>query len=553
MEEIKKAVQAAAKDLFNVKVEPELSRPDEQFGDYSTNVAMQLAPKLGKNPKEIAEALAAKIQSLHIAKTDVAGPGFLNITLTDEALVATLHKKPAQPYKGKTVVIEHTDPNPFKEFHIGHAYSNTIGESLGRLYRVAGADVHQVSYHGDKGLHIAKAVWGVQELQSGREQPLESLPISERPAFLGLAYASVSQRYKEDQSIKQEVDDINKKLYDIDKYPDLKKIYEICRKWSFDYFDSIYKRLSVSFERQYFESDTGVEGKKIVEKNIGSVFEKSDGAIVFKGEKFDLHTRVFINSQGLPTYEAKELGLAFAKERDYHFDEAVVVTANEIDQYFQVLLAALGEIDKSLAQKIKHVSHGVVKLPSGKMSSRTGQVITAVEVLDMLEQAVKKVAGKDARAIQENVLGALKYEFLKHRIGGDIIFDINESVSLEGNSGPYLQYAHARARSILAKAKSVQGETFHTFQGTTLETGERSLLRKIGEYPEVVDKAVSELMPHHVCTYLYELAQKFNSFYEHNRVLDDPREAVRLQLVQTYADTLKTGLDLLNVPAPKKM
>ncbi len=549
MQEIRKIIQATVKDVFNEDIEPELTRPDEQFGDYSTNVAMQLAGKVGKNPREIAEELAGKIRSDSIQKTEVAGPGFLNITLTDQALVDALHVEHAKPYAGKTVVIEHTDPNPFKEFHIGHAYSNTIGESLGRLYKAAGADVHQVSYHGDKGLHIAKAVYGMKHLNMGREErPLSNIPTEHRKAFteLGKAYAEGVKLYEHDGSAKEEIERINRAIYDRSD-PEINKLYDFGRDESFEYFDSIYKRLHVGFEKQYFESETGPEGIKIVQDHIDDgIFEKSDGAVVFKGEKFDLHTRVFINSQGLPTYEAKELGLAFAKERDYHFDEAIVVTANEIDQYFQVLLAALGEIDKDLAKKIKHVSHGMVKLPSGKMSSRTGDVITALEVLDMLEQAVKKAGGEHAQAVEDNVLGALKYTFLKHRLGSDIVFDINESISLEGNSGPYLQYAHARACSILSKKEVQTAEP-------DFEPDERSLVRKITEYPEVVERAVNELMPHHICTYLYELAQNFNRFYEKNRVLDDPRENIRLNIVEGYAETLKNGLTLLNIPAPEKM
>jgi len=549
MEEIKQAIAKAVKELFDVDVDVELTRPDEQFGDYATNIALQLAGALEKNPREIAEALIGKLDSPDIAKTEVAGPGFLNITLTDEALVNLLHIEPRKPYAGKTVVIEHTDPNPFKEFHIGHAYSNTIGESLGRLLKIAGAEIHQVSYHGDKGLHIAKAVYGMKHLNMGRaNRPLSEIPDEHRSAFieLGKAYAEGVKLYEHDDGAKEEIERINRAIYDRSN-PEINDLYDFGRGESFKYFNSIYDQLGVSFEKQYFESETGPEGIQIVQDHLSDgIFEKSDGAVVFKGEKFDLHTRVFINNQGLPTYEAKELGLAFAKERDYHFDEALVVTANEIDQYFQVLLAALGQIDKNLAQKIKHVSHGMVKLPSGKMSSRTGDVITAVEVLDMLDKVIRKVAGEDAKAVEDNVLGALKYTFLKHRIGSDIIFDINESVSLEGNSGPYLQYAHARARSILGN-KEIQSTE------PDFEPDERSLVRKLTEYSEVVEKAVNELMPHYICTYLYELAQNFNRFYEKNRVLGNPREEVRLNIVEGYAQTLKNGLTLLNIPAPEKM
>lgn len=533
MEQVRQVIARACKDVFSVDVDIVLTRPDEQFGDYATNVALQLAKQLNKNPRQVAEELAAAIKSPDIAKTAVAGPGFINISLSDQALTAALKRQIEPVHQGKVVVIEHTDANPFKELHIGHAYSNTIGEALGRLYKVAGATVHQVSYHGDVGLHIAMAIYGLQH-------PGEPGDSNES------AYARGVRLAKDSDEAKQAVAEINKKIYDRSD-PEINELYDKGKAASFAEFEKVYQRLHVSFEKQYLESQTGPEGQKIVEQHLDDgIFEKSDGAIVFKGEKFDLHTRVFINSQGLPTYEAKEIGLIFAKDRDYHFDEAVVVTANEIDQYFQVLVAAIGQIDKQLAAKLRHVSHGVVKLPSGKMSSRTGQIITAAEVLEALEQAIT-AARQDQVAVEANVLGALKYEFLKHRIGGDLIFSIEDSVSLEGNSGPYLQYAHARACSILAKKAASADEI------TEVDDSERSLVRKLGEYAEVVDRAVRELMPHHICTYLYELAQTFNRFYEANRVIDDPREAPRLRLVKAYADILRHGLDLLNIPAPEKM
>jgi arginyl-tRNA synthetase len=233
------------------------------------------------------------------------------------------------------------------------------------------------------------------------------------------------------------------------------------------------------------------------------------------------------------------------KWADYHFDKSVVITGNEQEQYMSVVLKAVEQFAPELTGATSHLTHGMVKLRGGvKMSSRKGNILRAVDVLDAAHEANKAANGQDS---EETALAAVKYAFLRTRMGGDIIYDPAESVALEGNSGPYLQYAHARARSILAKASS------QATQVDTLEADERSLARKIGEYHEVIDKAVSELMPHHVCTYLYELAQTFNRFYEHNRVIGDSREAVRLTLVHRYADTLKSGLSLLNISAPDHM
>jgi arginyl-tRNA synthetase len=276
------------------------------------------------------------------------------------------------------------------------------------------------------------------------------------------------------------------------------------------------------------------------------VYTLSDGAVVFEGEPYGLHTRVFINSHGLPTYEAKDTGLIMQKWSDYHFDKSVVITGNDITEYMKVVLKSIEQFAPELVERSQHVPHGNVKLSGGvKMSSRLGNFLRAVDVLDLVGEASETISGSKS---DEAVLGAVKYAFLKQRIGADLIFNPEESVAIEGNSGPYLQYAHARARSILAKASELKAGEL-----TELQSDERSLLRKITEYPEVVTKATYELMPHHICTYLYELAQTFNSFYEHNRVIGDERQAVRLGLVGHYADTLKSGLNLLGITAPDKM
>jgi len=308
----------------------------------------------------------------------------------------------------------------------------------------------------------------------------------------------------------------------------------------------LYEQLRiVPFERILPESEVTPAGLAMVEKGLQKgVLEKSDGAVVFRGEDHGLHTRVFINSEGLPTYEAKDLGLATTKWQDYHFDRNFIITGNDIVEYMKVVLKALSHFFPEVAERTTHLTHGMIKLPGGvKMSSRKGNVLRAFDILTAANEAAQKVA-KDVK--HETVLAAVKYAFLKNRIGGDIIYNPEESVATEGNSGPYLQYAHARACSILRKA----GQPINP---SAIQSGERLLVTKITEFPEVVTKASEEFAPHLVCKYLYELAQIFNRFYEQNRVIGDVREAERIYLVSKYADVLKTGLELLGVEAPEQM
>lgn len=542
-DELQNLLSAVVQTAYGVQVSIELTRPDAQFGDYATNIALQLSKQVEKNPREIAETIVAKLQHEAIAEASIAGPGFINIRLTDPALARLAEQQPGRAFEGKTVLVEYLDPNPFKELHIGHAYSGTIGDSIGNLFTAAGANVHRVTYQGDVGLHVAKALYGMQQELQG--QSLDNIPETDRAAFLGRVYAAGAAAYESDEAAKAAIQEINKQVYSRDNEA-LNTLYDTGKAWSLAYFESAYAALGFTpFEKNYMEGAVAQEGLEIVRAHLSDgVFVESDGAVVFKGEDHGLHTRVFINAQGLPTYEAKDLGNAMQKWRDYNYDRSIIITAEEQSQYFKVMLKALEQFAPEQAQATTHIAHGMVRLSTGKMSSRTGKVLRALDVLDAVKAAASEVAKDNVEA---SALAALKYTFLKNRIGGDISFDINESVSLEGNSGPYLQYAHARARSILAKAET-PGEVAADF-----ETGERALVRKLGEWAETVDKAVLDLMPHHICTYLYELAQTFNSFYEHNRVLGDPREQVRLHLVARYADVLKNGLELLNIPAPERM
>jgi arginyl-tRNA synthetase len=554
-QELETKITVLCRDSFGDDAKVELTRPEEQFGDYSTNVALQLAGKLGRNPRELAEELAAKVRdnmSDQVSEVTVAGPGFINLKLNDLTLVGALDQQPARSLEGKTVVAEYSDPNPFKVLHAGHLYTSVVGDSIANLLEKAGADVHRVNFGGDVGLHVGKTMWALLgELGGELPEKLQEIPANERSERLAKAYVEGTRAYDEDETAKSEINALNKRVYELHNQNDhespFAQIYWTCRQWSYDYFDEFYARIGTKFEKYYPESQTAPLGLQAVREHIGDVYQESDGAIIFDGEKYGLHKRVFINSEGLPTYETKDVGLIMLKKQDYNFDKSVVITGNEQEQYMAVVLKSIGQFAPELIEATSHLTHGLVKLQGGvKMSSRKGNFLRAVDVLEAASEANKELTGQDN---QDTVLGAVKYAFLKNRMGGDIIYDPKESVSLEGNSGPYLQYAHARAKSILRKAETEA----QLPKEVELQTDERSLVRKMTEFTEVIDKAVNELMPHHVATYLYELSQAFNRFYEHNRVIGDERQGVRLALVQKYAGILESGLGLLGITAPDRM
>ena len=520
------------------------------LGDFATNAAIVYAKKIGKSPQAFAGELIEKLLEKHISeveKIEVAGTGFVNFFLSREYFTKNTneilsHRDAYGTNKtlaGKKVIVEYTDPNPFKEFHIGHLMSNAIGESISRLIEASGAEVKRACYQGDVGLHVAKAVWG---MKTGEKE-------------LGQAYARGSRAYDEDERAKKEISELNKTIY-AKNDSSVNELYGRGRKESLEKFEGMYQRLGTTFDSNFnfFESETGPVGVDLVRRNLGKVFEESDGAIVFRGERAGLHTRVFITTEGLPTYESKELGLAKLKQEKYGADVSVVVTGNEVTDYFKVVLAAMKEIPELSWQteKIVHIPHGMLRLPSGKMSSRTGDVISAEDLLaEIRARLTEKIDPSNEKLLNDVSVAAVKYSMLKQEAKKDIIFDIEKSISLSGDSGPYLEYTYARCRSILEKAKG---------EGIAVSVANPSLAtlgieRKLSHFPEVVLRAAEAYAPHYLATYLYELAGAFNTFYNNIVIVktNDPESSYKCAVTDAVGTVLARGLSLLGIAAPERM
>ena len=653
--ELEKILRKYIKEKIDIDVIPS---ERAEFGHYSTNVAFKLAPLVKKSPFEVAKDLVAKLGSSSIprprgrdgghglatgsrqkrgspkaagaifSKVEAVQAGFINFWLKPEIFRDNLKEilKQKDDYgrnnnlKGEKIMVEFTDPNPFKEFHIGHLMSNTIGEAISRLFEWNGAKVKRANYQGDVGLHVAKAIWGLLQKNSlSLERGIKKLSIKE----MADAYAFGAGAYETDAVAKGQINAVNKEIYN-QSSKEILKIYKTGRKLSLDYFETLYKKLGTKFDYYFFESETGGIGKEIVEKNIGSpstsfrpvnwarlapqgaegtnyslneveglhsislgsaVFEKSDGAVVFKGEKYGLHTRVFINSEGLPTYEAKEIGLFEMKMKKVVCDRYFSVTGNEIDDYFKVMIKVIGILFPKFAGKLVHLSHGMLRLPSGKMSSRTGDVITAESLISEVEEKVEEKmssrggslpagrrgvsGGKDRKLsigkkseIKEVVaIGALKYSILKQAIGGDIIFDFDKSISFEGDSGPYLQYAYTRANSVLENARKQKIKASLKIPAFAEATAGKPA-EKINEveillerFSEIVGRAGKELAPHYIASYLVELSRAFNHYYAENKIVDssDKYSPYKVALTEAVAVVMKNGLEILGIRVPEEM
>jgi len=540
--------------VFSVEHPTELSH-----GDYATNAALAAAKALGVNPRALAERTASQLRTREIpqvAAIDIAGPGFINIHLSRDFFANAVSRAAAEgerwgagdAYAGKVVVVEYTDPNPFKEFHIGHLFTNAVGESIARLFMMGGADVKRVNYQGDVGLHVACALWGMQQLGMTAADSFTARD-------LGKAYAHGATANKEHEAAKQEIAAINRAIYERSD-PELNALYDKGREVSLAYFETIYQMVDTTFDHYFFESEAAPRGKALVLAHP-EVFEESESAHVFKGESYGLHTRVFLNAQGLPTYEAKELALAKLKADVFSYDHSVISTANEITEYFKVLLKAMGFVYPELAAKTEHVGHGMVRLATGKMSSRTGDVIAALDFIgEIREAALEKMresgrANDDADLGTKVAIGAIKYATLRSNILQDTIFDKERALSFEGDSGPYLQYTYARTRSILEKAAREGVVSSSAHPAPSVPVVEQLLYR----FPEEVARALEERAPHYVATYLIELAGAFNTWYAAEKIVDasDEYSPYRVALTEAVGQTLKNGLWCLGIAAPERM
>jgi arginyl-tRNA synthetase len=565
-----KSLEKAAKQAGISAPKVVLEHPEVlSHGDFATNVAMVHAKEQKLNPRALAEKIVEafkKDQPDFVASIEIAGPGFINIKIKDEVFVKEVLAIGEDYGKGtrdagKKVMVEYTDPNPFKIFHIGHLMANAVGESFSRIVEFSGAKVVRANYYGDVGLHVAKTIWGI--LQDKNNFPSEKDALLPRIEFLGKAYVLGSEKYESDETAKKEIVDINKKVFEKSDV-EINKYYDLGKKWSLEYFETIYKKVGTKFDYYFPESEVAADGIKAVQEFLAKgVFEKSEGAIIFPGEKHGVHTRVFINSQGLPTYETKEVGLNKRKfDVEPTLSESIIVTGNEQSDYFKVLLKAITLMYPEIGAKTVHKSHGILRFAEGKMSSRKGNIISAETLISEVEAAVGEKmkdrefeAAEFAEVRQDVAIAALKYAILRQAIGTDIIYDKEKSVSFEGDSGPYLQYATVRARNVIAKAKKdgIKGPGW--FRKIKPPAQVTLLEKMLTRFPEVIERARLDYAPQLIVTYLTELAAAFNAYYANNQIVDtkNPESAYRVELTKAFVHVMKNGLWLLGIKVPGRM
>ncbi|MBC7981755.1 arginine--tRNA ligase, partial [Candidatus Parcubacteria bacterium] len=375
---------------FTVDINKDIDR-----GDLYTNFALVTSKSFNQNPIVIAINLAEYLhQQLDktIFKKVEAADAYVNFYLVD-SFVAPKDSVIEHPdFTGKKIAYEYTDPNPMKEFHIGHLMSNTIGEAISRIGELAGADVKRYSYQGDTGRHLAVTMWGLRFMENPWPDA-EGITITDKVKFLGQAYVIGNTKMNEAKEkgeaeyskVMTEIETMNQKVYDRTD-EEVNTLYDQGKEWSLQKFEQLYEVLGTKFNHYFFESQTAPIGKKIVEENLhatSSVFTKGENdATIFVGEAYGLHTRVFISAKGIPTYEAKEIGLAKAKYDLWNFDRSIVLTANEQNEVFKVTNKAITLLMPEIGSKMEHLGHGMMQFVGQKMSSRTGKILAGDELLE---------------------------------------------------------------------------------------------------------------------------------------------------------------------------
>ena len=548
-----------------------------KFGDITTNLAMILSREIKKDTKGVAKDITSALKksedfSKIVKSIEIAPNGFINFFLQEEFLIKEINRVSGldfveTKFTNKKVLVEHSSPNLFKPFHLGHLMNNIIGESVVKMMKATKADLRIMSFPSDISIGIAKAIFILKNKENW------SFFNEDIIKTLGEAYTEGVKFYEENIPRRDEIKKIARNLFERNEETEDYRIYTKAKEVNIEYFERIVGMLGTKFDNLIYESEAGVRGEEIVKSYLNKEAHKEifeigkEGAIVFdtkrkkNNETEETVKSVFINSEGYPTYEAKDLGLLDLKYRYFPFDYNFFITDNEQVPHFEVVLQVAKELDgnwKEIAEKSEHIPHGRLNLKGERMSSRLGNILTVEEVLDIVnkkteERLSEKVEGitviEKENLIKNISLSALRIAILKSRPGLNIDFDFENSLSFEGATGPYLLYTYARANSLLEKVENVKQEK--------IIVGENSLplIKKIIQFEAVAKKGIEELAPQTIVKYLFEISQAFNTFYAKEKFITDDKKSTdsNLALVKDFLKVFKLALNMVGIEEVGRM
>lgn len=530
--------------------------PSPELGDFAFP-CFSLAKSLKKSPVQIAQDLASKLSTKDFEKVEAKGPYinfFLNkSSLAENTLNEILKQKDkygSEKIASEKTMIEFSQPNTHKAFHVGHIRGTSLGESLARIMESAGNKVIRVNYSGDTGMHIAKWLWCYQKFHANEK-------LKDDESWIASIYVDAVKRLAENENFQEEVDELNRKLESREDKK-LNELWKKTRTASINSWKKIYSELSTKFDVHYFESEVEQPAKNLAKELVQKkIAEISDGATIVNLKKYDLGVFLLLRKDGTVLYGGKDISLAARKFSEFKLDKSYYVIGREQDLYIHQVFKTFELMKSPAAGKSFYIPVSEVRLPWGKMSSRTGDNIIYSQFKEELVELAKteiqerqKISGKELenRALKIAV-ATMKYAMLKQDINKNIIFDKNEAMSFEGNTGPYLLYTYARAKSILRKAKYKKAK----FKIPELSEEEKQLILQLSKFPEEVKKAYFALAPNTIANYSYSIAQQFNEFYHKTKILGSENEQFGLALVDAFSQTLKNSLNLLGIEVLEQM
>ena len=590
-EQISRLAKAAVQALYGVEAgegQIQLQKTRPEFEGNITLVVFPFVKQARKAPAQVAEEIGHWIldngQGL-VARYN-AVQGFLNMVIDDMFWVKQLEAIDAdeqygrQPSREKLMMVEYSSPNTNKPLHLGHVRNNLLGYSIAQIQEANGWKVVKTNIVNDRGIHICKSMLAWLEFGNG-ETPASSGKKGDH--LIGDYYVRFDKEYKkqvaelmaqgkDEETAKREAPLMVKAQEMLRKWeandPEVRGLWAKMNEWVYAGFDETYKRMGVSFDKIYYESNTYLEGKSEVEKGLksGAFYRREDGSVWADLTGDGLDEKLLLRSDGTSVYMTQDIGTAKLRFQDYPIDKMVYVVGNEQEYHFKVLSILLDRLGFPFGKELVHFSYGMVELPNGKMKSREGTVVDADDLMDKMEEDAKEISKDkvntlqgiteaEANEIARKVgMGALKYFILKVDPRKNMLFNPAESIDFNGNTGPFIQYTYARIQSVLRKAEAAV--TGDGLQVTGLEEKELTLIQRLTEYPTAVRTAGDDFSPAVICNYAYALACDFNSFYHDLSILneqDSGKRALRLLLAKNVAKVLRSAMSLLGIEMPERM
>lgn len=588
---LKKYTQKAVTEIFGVSLENvEIQQTKKEFDGDLTIVIFPMLRQIKGNPQQIGEQIGAFLQknmeevvSFNVIK------GFLNLVISDSYYIDFLkdikHTSDfglAKPASKETIMVEYSSPNTNKPLHLGHIRNNLLGYSVAEILKAAGHKVYKTQIINDRGIHICKSMIAWQRFGNGETPESSGL---KGDKLVGNYYVAFDKAYKEE--INQLIAEGKTKEEAEKQAPIFVQAQEMLRKWEagdaeilalwkkmngwvYDGFEVTYKNLGVDFHSYYYESNTYLLGKDVIEEGLqkGVFFKKEDGSVWCDLTSDGLDEKLVLRADGTSVYITQDIGTAIQRVKDYPGVKGMVYTVgNEQDYHFKVLFLILKKLGFDWAENLFHLSYGMVDLPSGKMKSREGTVVDADDLIAEMEQTAEEISQELGKLdgyddIQKKELyhtiglGALKYYILKVDPKKRILFDPKESIDFQGNTGPFIQYTYARIRSILRKYNELASEKNLDFGVFALHLKEKMLLKNMEIFPEVVQGAASAYSPAVIANYVYELVKDFNSFYQNVSILgeeDTEKRNFRVLLCKKISEIIASSFAMLGIQVPERM